>query len=214
MDPPRDASTVSGYLALPVQQAAPGVLVLHPWWGLNAFMRSFCDRLAAEGFTVFAPDLYDGRVAETIPEAEAASGSLDSQQASRTIGAAEQLLLQHPRTRGDRLGVVGFSMGAAWALELEENIAAAVVFYGTNAAEDIPSGPPLQGHFADQDPYEPLEDVRALEAALDERGKSIDFHYYPGTRHWFFESNRPEFNPQAAEMAWKRTVDFLKKELE
>jgi carboxymethylenebutenolidase len=189
------------------------VLVLHAWWGLNDFIRSFCNRLTAEGFTVFAPDLYNGRVVDTIPEAEALARALDDNQARLTVQEAIQLLLHHPHTRGDRLGVVGFSLGAAYALELEENVAAAVVYYGTNAAEAIPSRLPLQGHFAGEDPYEPLEDVRALEATLRQRGKSVEFHYYPGTRHWFAETNRPEFHPPSADLAWQRMLTFLRREL-
>jgi carboxymethylenebutenolidase len=210
-DPP---GQMAGYWAFPDdQQEAPGVLVLHAWWGLNGFMRAFCDRLAAEGFTVFAPDLYEGQVVETIPEAEALAEALDDDWAYRTTQEAARLLLRHPRTRGGRLGVVGFSLGAAYALMLDKHIAAAVVYYGTNAASAIPPGPPLLGHFAEQDPYEPLEDVRALEATLQERGKRTEFSFYPGTVHWFCESDRPEYIEPAAEQAWQRTVVFLKRVL-
>src|SRR5690242_16947030 len=60
----------SGYLATPDQANSPGVLVLHAWWGLNSFFEDLCERLASEGFVVFAPDLYDGKIANTVPEAE------------------------------------------------------------------------------------------------------------------------------------------------
>jgi carboxymethylenebutenolidase len=60
-----------GYLALPEQQPAPGVLVLHAWWGLNSCIKQLCDRLAQAGFVAFAPDLYQGRTAPTIEQAEA-----------------------------------------------------------------------------------------------------------------------------------------------
>ena len=53
------------------------MLVFHAWWGLNATMKGICDRLAEAGFVAFAPDLYHGKVAETIPEAEALGGALD-----------------------------------------------------------------------------------------------------------------------------------------
>ena len=58
------------YLVVPGQGKGPGVLVLHSWWGLNAFFRGFCDRLGREGFVVVAPDLYGGKVAATITEAK------------------------------------------------------------------------------------------------------------------------------------------------
>ena len=60
-----------GFLATPPSGKGNGVLVLHAWWGLNDTIRAFCTRLADAGFIAFAPDLYHGTVATTIPEAEA-----------------------------------------------------------------------------------------------------------------------------------------------
>ena len=71
-----------------------GVLVLHAWWGLNDTIKALCRRLAAEGFVVFAPDLYHGKVATTIAEAERYGGELDanSQQAAADVAAAAAFL--------------------------------------------------------------------------------------------------------------------------
>jgi carboxymethylenebutenolidase len=66
-----------GYLAVPTSGAGSAVLVLHAWWGLNETIKAFCTRLAASGFTAFAPDLYHGKVADTIPAAEALGKALD-----------------------------------------------------------------------------------------------------------------------------------------
>src|SRR6266481_1021932 len=71
-------SQPTGYLAVPPSGNGPGVLVLHAWWGLNDTMKSFCDRLASEGFVAIAPDLYNGNVAETIAEAETLVKSLNA----------------------------------------------------------------------------------------------------------------------------------------
>ena len=67
----------AAYLALPDGRPAPGVLVLHPWWGLNEDIKGVCDRLAEAGFVALAPDLYDGRIATTIEEAEKFAGAMD-----------------------------------------------------------------------------------------------------------------------------------------
>jgi len=84
-----DGGSVSAHLALPDGGAAgPGLIVLHPWWGLNEEMKSFADRLAGEGFVVLAPDLYHGTVVSTIEEATSQSDALDPGQAVREVGGA------------------------------------------------------------------------------------------------------------------------------
>ncbi len=65
-----DGKPVKGYLALPEQSSGPGVIVLHAWWGLNPFFKTLCDRLAAEGFVAFAPDLNKSKIAQTVDEAK------------------------------------------------------------------------------------------------------------------------------------------------
>jgi carboxymethylenebutenolidase len=84
-----------------------------------------------------------------------------------------------------------------------------VVFYSTGAADFSAARAAYLGHFAENDEWEPEEDVRQLEAGIRAAGRDIAFYTYPGTQHWFFEPNRPEYNPQAAALAWQRTVDFL-----
>src|SRR4051794_15726986 len=86
-----------GYLATPDTGTGLGVLVLHAWWGLNDTMRAFCDRLATEGFVAFAPDLYHGKVADTIPDAESYCNALssNSKQAKAEIAEAISFLNEH-----------------------------------------------------------------------------------------------------------------------
>src|SRR5438445_2897026 len=67
-----------GFLAVPPTGKGPGVLVLHAWWGLNDTMKAFCARLAESGFVAFAPDLYHGKVADNIADAETLGKALDT----------------------------------------------------------------------------------------------------------------------------------------
>jgi carboxymethylenebutenolidase len=72
------ATQPEGFLAVPPSGTGDGVLVLHAWWGLNDTIKAICTRLADAGFIAFAPDLYHGKVAKTIPEAEALGSALDA----------------------------------------------------------------------------------------------------------------------------------------
>lgn len=200
------------YVAAP-EQGGPGVLVLHAWWGFKPFIKQVCDRLAAEGFTALAPDLYQGRTAQTIEEAEALLGLRDIELMKESLQAAMREL--GSITEG-KLGVMGFSMGASWALLTAANepeAAAVVMFYGTEGMDFKEVKAAMQGHFAEMDPYEPLEGVRAMEADMKAAGMQADFHIYPGTHHWFMEVDRPEFDSAQAEAAWGRTIDFLHRQL-
>jgi carboxymethylenebutenolidase len=210
-----------GYLALPPGGSGPGVLVLHAWWGLNATFREVCDRLAADGFVALAPDLYHGAIAQTIAEAERLRDAADQAEATlrQEIGAAVDVLRDHPAVRGAGLGVVGFSMGGYWALELAQerpaDIAAVVLFYGSGPASDARARAAFLGHFAADDAYEPPKMVAELAPALQAAGHAVTFHTYPGTRHWFFEADRPDaYNAEAAALAWERTRAFLHTQLD
>ena len=84
----------NGYLALPPSGRGPGVLVLHPWWGLNGFVRELCDRFAGEGFVASAPDLYEGEMTSDIERARELSSSLDTERAGRRVTSALSRLLE------------------------------------------------------------------------------------------------------------------------
>jgi carboxymethylenebutenolidase len=208
-----------GYLALPTTEtSAPAVLVLPAWWGLNPFFEQLCDRLAQSGFVAFAPDVYEGKTAGTVAEAEALSSALDKEKADNMIHNAAIALRQHPRTNGKPVGVIGFSMGAAQGLKLlkvsPDQIGALVLFYGTYPMEFPTMNVPVLGHFAETDDYESPDDQQALVQALKAAGAEVTFQSYPDTGHWFFESNQPNaYKADAANLAWERTIEFLKARL-
>jgi len=211
-----DGKPVAGYLAIPAQPNAPGVIVLHAWWGLNSFFKSLCDRLASEGFVAFAPDLYDGKVAKTVDEAKQLMPKNEFEQLHPIATAVPAVFRDRPEVRKEPLSVIGFSMGAAWALvlasEQPEDIRKVVLFYGTYEGMDFSKiRADILGHYADTDEFEPLDGVRATEAEMRTTGLSPMFHFYPNTKHWFFEEDRPEFDPKAAELAWTRTLEFLRR---
>jgi len=207
-----------GFLAVPPAGNGRGVLVLHPWWGLNATIKAFCTRLSEAGYIAFAPDLYHGQLAATIPEAERLSSTLDEKQAEADIAAAVDFLGERLGQGGRELAVIGFSMGAYFALQLStaapEHVRAVVVFYGSGPSDFTASRAEYLGHFAGADPYEPEDNVNQLEESLRAAGRPVTIYRYPGTGHWFFEPDRTDaYNPAAATLAWERTLTFLKSSL-
>jgi len=203
----------AGYLALPERGHGPGVLVLHAWWGLTDVFKETCERLARAGFVAFAPDLFRGAAATTIEQAQNLAEHADYEATQATALAALAFLRQHPAVTGDAAGVVGFSFGAAYALLLSalapRDVAAVVLFYGSYAIDFGAARAAYLGHFAENDEYEPPEEMSHTEDNIRAAGRDVAFYTYPGTRHWFFEPNRPEYDPAAAALAWDRTLDFL-----
>ena len=194
------------------------MLVLHAWWGLNDTIRGFCTRLSQTGFVAFAPDLYHGKVATTIADAESLGKALDARHldAKAAIARAAAFLAQRASHAERGLAVIGFSLGAYYALDLSvadpERVRAVVVFYGTGDAEFTRAKAAYLGHFAERDPFETPANVDALEAALARSGHEVTFHRYAGAGHWFFEPDRTDaYDAAAARLAWDRTVGFLRR---
>ena len=204
--------TAAAYLSAP-DGGGPGVLVLHAWWGLKPFFKQVCDRLAEQGFTAFAPDLYQGRVARTIDKAKAFMEQNDFELMGATVEAA----VKHLKAQtGAPLGVVGFSMGSGWALAVaanEPDVRALVQFYGAGEADYSQIKAKILGHFAEVDEWEPLQYVRAMEDGMKAAGLDVTLNLYPNVAHWFVEEDRPEFDAAASALAWERTYEFLKQNL-
>jgi carboxymethylenebutenolidase len=207
------------YLAVPESGAGPGVLVLHAWWGLTPIFTDVCDRLAAAGYVALAPSLYaDGATAATITEAEVLRDAHDEEVVAKpVVQAAAEQLRELLAVNGAQIGVIGFSLGAYWALHLSQvrpdDVSAVVAVYGTDDGDYRTARAAYLGHFAERDDFEPLEAVRALEAKIREAGREVTFYVYPGTGHWFVEPNRPEYDAAAAELVWDRTLNFLNERL-
>ena len=210
-------SQPQGFLAVPSTGTGSGVLVLHAWWGLNDTIKAFCTRLAEFGFVSFAPDLYHSKVADNIADAETLGHALDTNhiQAKAEIAEATMFLNERADLADHGLAVIGFSLGAYYALNLAaadpEHIRSVVIFYGTGGGDYSHSRAAYLGHFAEKDEFEPQANVDALEEALKRAGRPVTFYRYSGTGHWFFEPDRTDaYNQAAASLAWDRTLAFLK----
>jgi carboxymethylenebutenolidase len=193
-------------ILLPPSGTGPGVLVAHPWWGLNRTIRDYGAALAERGFVVALPDLFAGDVTTSIETAETQIRK-HWETAGPLLDAALDQLGEHRAVTGNGLGAIGFSFGGFHLLEAiergDDRLARLVVYYATHPlpAQHVP----IQAHLASDDPYESQEDMDALTANIGETA-----HTYPGTKHWFAEADRPEYNAAAATLAFDRTVAFLR----
>jgi len=204
--------------SMPSQRATAGVVVLHPWWGLNDDVVAFAERLADSGFAAVAPDLYDGKEpATTIEGAEALQESLNEDAADALALGAVDALGEAIGDPSARLATIGFSMGGAWAMwlpSLRPEISASVVYYGSMTGPSLTRARgPILGHFAETDAYEPEENVAEFERTLRSAGRDVELHRYPGTGHWFAEPSRDAYDAAAADLAFARTIAFLRDHL-
>jgi carboxymethylenebutenolidase len=203
-------ATHGAYVRIP-DGATAGVVVLHPWWGLNDDVIAYADRLADAGFAVEAPDMFSGRTATEPEEAEQLAEAGDQVADGIVLAAVDDLA--GVLGEGARLAILGFSFGAGyaiWAPSEKPRLAASVVYYGAYAGEFLKrSTAPVLGHFAEDDPYTSEEEIRALEEGYRAAGRDAIVHRYPGTGHWFAEPSRDAYREDAAELAFRRTREFL-----
>jgi len=205
------------YVAGNVRTGAAGVVVLHPWWGLNDDVLAYADRLAAEGYAVTAPDMFGGEVASEIEDADRLSSAMNEEVGEAiTLAAVDRLAEQ--LGPGAPLAALGFSFGAAWAIWVptkQDHVLATVVYYGTWVGSVLGRAKvPVLGHFAQSDPYEDAETVAAFEQGLRDAGRDATIHRYPGTGHWFAEPSRDAYRQDDADLAFQRTVAFLGRHLQ
>jgi len=218
-----DGKSVAGYLAEPANKLdAPGMVVIQEWWGLNEQIKGVADKLAKAGYRALVPDLYRGKVALEANEAEHLAHNLDfGDAASQDIRGA----VQHLKSASAKVGVTGFCMGGALTVLAAVNVPeadAAVVWYGYPPLEYVDASRiklPLMGHWATEDTAFPIAKVDELEKKLREGHVNFEFHRYHAKHAFANETadskNLPflKYDPAAAAIAWRRSMDFLAKHL-
>ena len=209
---------IYGYFSAPADmfEPLPAVIMIHEWWGLNDNIRAMADRLAGEGYIVFAVDLFAGKVASTPGEARVLM--MDAVENPEAVSANLRAAFDFvSNTAGaPRVGSLGWCFGGGMSLRtaqlFPEELDAAVIYYGqvTDDQEALqPIGAPILGLFGANDAGIKVESVERFRDALGQLRKNYDVHVYPGVGHAFANPTGRNYDAATAEDAWRRTLEFL-----
>jgi carboxymethylenebutenolidase len=216
---PSNGSTAHGYLAVPESGSGPGLIVIQEWWGLVDHIIDLTDRFAAAGFVALAPDLYGGKTTHDAETANKYLTELPVDRAARDLSGAVDYVLGRAEVSSSTVGAVGYCMGAAFVLLLAKNegdkVSAAVAAYPVAAVDlgdlsDVTAKVAL--HIGSSDDFVEVDAVEEIAQKLrSEAGTEVDVHIYPEQGHAFLndENLLGTYDKEAADLLWKRTVDFL-----
>ena len=216
-----DGQLVTGFLARPSEgRKGPGLIVIHEWWGLNDNIRAMARRLAGEGYTALAVDLYGGQVAGDRDTAYALMKTTNGAPAEAENNLRQAFDFLNAELEVPSVGSVGWCFGGAWSLNtalfLPDSLDAAVIYYGHlhNDPKRLATlEMPILGLFGAEDEGIPLESVEAFSATLEKLGKDATIVVYPGAGHAFANPSGHNYQPEAAEQAWGVTLEFLAENL-
>lgn len=217
-----------GFLALPPGQGqAPGLLVVHEWWGLNDNIRERARELAGEGYVALAVDMYgEGRSTTDAAQAQEWSTAVreNGEAARGRFTAAYDLLRDHERTLDDRLGALGFCFGGFVVLrmgQLGTDLDAVVSFHGVLPTEPIPAGTEVKAAFlvahGSADPFVTPEQMRQFQELLAGAGATWQLNVYGGAKHAFTNPGADAlgmegiaYDPWAHRRSWVDMLNFLR----
>jgi carboxymethylenebutenolidase len=214
------------------EQKRGSVIVIHEIFGLSDHIRDVACRIASAGYNALAPDLFTQE--GPPPSAAGGFGSLlefvnkiPDQQILDDLKGAARYLRQLP-TSNQKVGVVGFCWGGRFAMLLaaeDPTLNAAVAYYGRISGTPTPNQPkypidvvpkmqvPLMGHFGEEDQAIPPPEVKKFQEALAAAHKTAEIYEYPGAGHAFNNDTRETYRPEAAKLAFQRTLDWFAKYL-
>ena len=213
---PKGGGTIKGLLSKPADAKGKlgGIIVVHENRGLNPYIEDVARRAALAGFITLAPDALTplGGYPGNDDEGRTLQAKRDKSEMEQDFVAAYEYLKTN-KDCNSKVGVVGFCFGGGIANMMAVRIpdlAAAVPFYGAQpAVEDVPKiKAPLLLHYASLD-TRIIGGWPAYEAALKQNSKKYQAYIYENANHGFHNDTTPRYDKAAAELAWKRTIDFF-----
>ncbi len=193
-------------------RGAPGVLLLHPWWGVTPAVHWWAGRLASAGRRVVVPDLFHGVTATSEQQAEELAQATLSDPATTTT---LQRYADELAAEGVPWAAMGFSLGAYLACSLAGRGAAdpqdLVLFYGGRPPPGSAVGTRrVDLHVGPGDPWFEDEELAGVQAGFRDAGAEVTVHSYAGAGHWFAETGSPGYHAGAAALARDRVLDRLR----
>ncbi len=212
-----EGTEIKGHLARPKgsEGSLPGIIVIQEWWGLNDNIRAMADKLAGEGYAALAVDLYNGQVAEDADQAQELMRAAMGDVAAAQDNLKQAYAFLEENYKAPKIGTIGWCFGGGWslntALMLPNKIDATIIYYGrleTDPEKLKVLSMPILGIFGAEDQGIPLDMVKAFESALETLGKDVSIHVYEGADHAFANPSGTHYEPDAAQDAWQKTLDF------
>lgn len=218
----RDGGQFKTYRAAPARLPAAGILVVQEIFGVNAVVRAVADQQAADGWLAAAPDLFwrqqPGVELDSSKQADRDRAMALNQGLDQDCEATVDRLRADPECTG-KVGVIGHCLGGrvAYLLAARSNVEAAVGYYGVGLQNLLDEASairrPLLLHIAQADHLCPPEAQQVIVDILRQRAPSAVVHVYPGVGHGFARKGGQNYDFAAAELADRRTRDFLAQHL-
>ncbi len=211
---------INGYLAKPKSgNPKAAVIMIHEWWGLNDNIRMMARRLAGEGYTVLAVDLYGGRFATTPDSATVLTRSVMQNKDAALANLHDAVA--YVRAHGARkVGVMGWCFGGGWSIQTAlaegDAVNADIAYYGSpelDRAKLAQLKAPFLGLYGGANDGIPVAKVHEMETALDSLHKTVAVKVYDGAKHAFANPSGTHYDQAAADDAWQRTTTFFAKYL-
>jgi carboxymethylenebutenolidase len=211
---------IKAYAAMPKDATKlPAVIVIHENRGLNNHIKDVTRRMALEGFLAVAPDFLSpsGGTPDDEDKAREMIGQISPDIYGSNTMAAVEFLKTHANSTGN-VGAIGFCWGGGQVnrlASLSPDLKAGVAYYGSQAkAEDVPKiSAALMLHYAGLDDRINAG-IDAYRKALEDNKKDFQIFVYDGVNHAFNnDTSAARYNKEAADLAWSRTVEFLKQKL-
>ena len=214
----KDGKDFTGYLARPDdKQNHPGLILIHEWWGLNEYIRGNARKFAELGYVALAVDLYEGQSATTREEARKLAtrvrGNLD--EAFKNLKSAVSFIKGHSNVLPERVASIGWCFGGGWSYQIAKNnlgVKASIIYYGRfNPKDDLSRmRAVILGHFGANDRAIKVDTVYEFQAKLKTLSGDHEIYIYENAGHAFANESGSRYNKEAADLAWKRTLDFLR----